>query len=125
MAAIETRGDRRANLYLFAQIEFEQDNTVRRIKLRNISSGGMMGEAEFRVASGSRLKVDFKNYGVVGASVAWVQGNRFGIAFDEEVDPELVRKELRPKPQNSPAIENYPRAHGLRPPNPGDRLHKI
>ncbi|MNC96807.1 hypothetical protein D3C83_142760 [compost metagenome] len=37
------------------------------------------------------VTVELRNVGRVEGSVAWVQDNRFGVAFVEEIDPKLAR----------------------------------
>ncbi len=50
-----------------------------------------MAEAELKVARGALVTVDLRNIGPVEGSIAWIEGNRFGIAFLEEIDPKLAR----------------------------------
>ena len=40
---------------------------------------------------GTALSLELRNVGGVNVTVAWVQDTRFGIAFDEEIDPLVVR----------------------------------
>ncbi|MFD2579847.1 PilZ domain-containing protein [Novosphingobium colocasiae] len=64
---------------------------VHRIKVRNLSSGGMMGEGPVRVARGAQVEVEIRNVGWIEGSVAWVQDTRFGVAFREDIDPKVAR----------------------------------
>lgn len=95
MTVTDTRNLSRENLFLLADMQVEGDPASYRIKVRNLSAGGMMGEGGVRVIRGSRLKIDFGSAGTVGGSVAWVQGERFGVAFDDEVDCALVKSASR------------------------------
>ncbi|MDG6079161.1 PilZ domain-containing protein [Erythrobacter litoralis] len=90
MSAIDTRGVSRDSLFLMADISVESRD-VERIKVRNLSDSGMMGEGTIKVSSGNRVTVDLRNIGEVTGKVAWTQGNRFGIAFDRIIDPKLAR----------------------------------
>ena len=54
-----------------------------RVKVRNLSAGGMMAEGEAKVMRGALVAVELRNIGWVEGSVAWKQDNRFGIAFVE------------------------------------------
>src|SRR5690606_35242234 len=65
--------------------------TAYRVKVRNLSAGGMMAEGVVPVARGSLVSVELRNIGRVEGSVAWIQGERFGIAFVDEIDPKLAR----------------------------------
>lgn len=95
MTGVETRSVARDSLFLLADIRVEQDADAHRVRVRNLSDGGMMGEGNLRVQRGHRLTIELRNIGVVGGTVAWVQDNRFGIAFDEEVDSQKARRSLQ------------------------------
>ncbi|HSG33624.1 MAG TPA: PilZ domain-containing protein [Sphingomonadaceae bacterium] len=93
MSQVEARQLNRDSLFLMANIKVEGDPSglEYRVKVRNLSSGGMMAEGVFEAARGAALKVELRNIGWVRGSVAWRQGNRFGIAFDDEIDPRNAR----------------------------------
>ena len=95
MTGVETRGGARDSLFLLADIRVEQSLDVHRVRVRNLSDGGMMAEGNFRVQRGHRVEVGLRNIGNVPGSVAWVQDDRFGIAFDEEVDSQKARRPLQ------------------------------
>ncbi|WP_335673621.1 PilZ domain-containing protein [Tsuneonella dongtanensis] len=78
-------------MFLSAELQFEGDTITHRVRVRNLSALGMMAEGEFRVLPGTRVKVTLRNVPSVEGSVAWVQGQRFGIAFAEEIDPRAPR----------------------------------
>lgn len=63
-----------------------------RIKVRNLSPAGMMGAGEARVVPGSRVNVMLRGMEPVDGTVAWVQGDRFGVAFDDEVDCDQAKR---------------------------------
>jgi len=46
-----------------------------------------MGEGPFPLRSGTRLTISLPEQGDVAGTVVWVQEPRFGVAFDNEVDP--------------------------------------
>jgi hypothetical protein len=89
MGQNERRQEDRASLFQLAEVQLEQDPASYRVKVRNLSSRGLMGEGSVKVVPGTRLIIKLRNIGAVAASVAWVQDQRFGIAFDEEIDPNL------------------------------------
>ena len=62
------------------------------VRVRNLSAGGMMAEADSEIAVGDRITVELRNVGKVGGRVAWVREGRFGITFDAPIDPKLARK---------------------------------
>lgn len=91
MSNVDTRQVNRDSLFLLAQLRVDGQDAVHRVKVRNLSAGGMMAEGEVRVARGSLVAVELRNLGWVEGSVAWKQANRFGIAFVDEIDPIVVR----------------------------------
>lgn len=93
MTGVDTRSVARDSLFLLADLKLENSEEVHRVRVRNLSDGGMMGEAGLRVRRGDRVHVDLRNIGEVHGSIAWVQDDRFGVAFDVEVDSQCA---LRP-----------------------------
>lgn len=91
MSSVDTRNIARDSLFLFADVAIEGRADTLKVKVRNLSAGGMMAECGAAVTRGERLTVILRNVGEVRGSIAWIQGNRFGIAFDNQVDPKLVR----------------------------------
>jgi hypothetical protein len=91
MSNVDTRQVNRDSLFLLARVRVDGRDEDYRVKVRNLSAGGMMAEGDAKVARGSRVSVDLRNIGWVEGSVAWKQEDRFGIAFLEEIDPKLVR----------------------------------
>ena len=91
MSNVDTRQVNRDSLFLLAQVKVVGQDSVHRVKVRNLSAGGMMAEGEARVSRGQPIQVELRNIGWVDGSVAWTQDDRFGIAFAEEIDPRLAR----------------------------------
>lgn len=91
MSNVDTRQVNRDSLFLLAQLRVDGQDGLHRVKVRNLSAGGMMAEGDARVMRGSLVAVDLRNIGWVEGTVAWKQDNRFGIAFVEEIDPKLAR----------------------------------
>ena len=91
MSNVDTRQVNRDSLFLLAQVRVDGQDAVHRVKVRNLSAGGMMAEGDAPIDRGSPVTVELRNIGAVEGSVAWIQGNRFGVAFAEEIDPKLAR----------------------------------
>jgi microcystin degradation protein MlrC len=94
MDAGENRQIARDSLFVLADLRLDGLPQEHRIKVRNLSEGGMMGEGAVRVNRGSPVEVSIRNIGWVQGTVAWVQDTRFGVAFNDPIDPRLAR--LRP-----------------------------
>ena len=102
MSGVETRNLSRDSLFMMADVRLEGQDTSERVKVRNLSPGGMMAEGGPRVSAGTRLTVELRNIGAVDGNVAWVQDNRFGIAFAREIDPKLARSTVTSEERTAP-----------------------
>lgn len=125
MTGVETRSVTRDSLFLLANVRVEQQSEQHRVRVRNLSDGGMMGEGAIKISRGNRVEIELRNIGKVMGTVAWVQDQRFGVAFDEEVDSQVARAPSKPG-ANEPLVDVRPsyahRAPAYR--EPGD-LRKI
>ena len=90
----ENRQLGRDSLFVLADLRLDGSQEEHRIKVRNLSAGGMMGEAPLRVVPGAPIAVKLRNIGWVCGTIAWVQDSRFGIAFNEDIDPKVARAPL-------------------------------
>ncbi len=91
MSAVETRHISRDSLFLLAELRLSDAAEGQRVKVRNLSAGGMMAEGDFKLQRGDAVVVGLKNIGDVRGSIAWVQDNRCGVAFADTIDPKLAR----------------------------------
>jgi hypothetical protein len=91
MSGVDTRHINRDSLFLMADVRLDGDSACHRVKVRNLSAGGMMAEGDVSVLRGARVTVALRNVPAVEGSVAWVQDNRFGVAFAQEIDPRAPR----------------------------------
>ena len=81
----------RDSLLLVADIVAEGTMSALRYTVRNLSPGGMMAQGEESLPAGARVSVTLRNIGAVPGRVAWAEEGRYGIAFDQEIDPQAVR----------------------------------
>ena len=125
MTGVETRSVARDSLFLLADIRVEQGSESYRVRVRNLSDGGMMGEGHLRVQRGHRVSVELRNIGSVGGTVAWVQDSRFGIAFDEEIDSQKARRPLQVDDDLPVGMVKASWAHRAPPPPEPTKLRKI
>lgn len=91
MSNVDTRQVDRDSLFLLAQLKVDGQDLPHRVKVRNLSVGGMMAEGTARVALGTLVSIELRNLGWIEGTVAWRQDDRFGIAFVEPIDPILAR----------------------------------
>lgn len=125
MTGVETRSVARDSLFLLADVRIEQGAEVHRVRVRNLSDGGMMGEGYLRVQRGHRVSVELRNIGSVSGTVAWVQDSRFGVAFDEEIDSQKARRPLQTEEGLEAAAVQPSWAHRAPPPPETSQLRKI
>lgn len=94
MTNVDTRQVNRDSLFLLAQLRVDGHEEVCRVKVRNLSAGGMMAEGAAQVTRGQRVEIELRNIGWVTGTVAWKQDDRFGIAFNEEINPTRAREPI-------------------------------
>lgn len=125
MTGVDTRSVARDSLFLLADIRVEQATEAHRVRVRNLSDGGMMGEGNLRVQRGNRLTIELRNIGAVAGTVAWVQDNRFGIAFDDEIDSQKARRPLQPSEEVTATMVERSWTHRAPPPPAQTLLRKL
>lgn len=91
MADHDHRNISRDSLFLMAELRVPGQDPLSRVKVRNLSAGGMMAEGTVGAARGTLVEVNIRNVGWVKGSIAWTHGDRCGIAFAEEIDPMIAR----------------------------------
>ncbi|MBR2174174.1 PilZ domain-containing protein [Sphingopyxis sp.] len=89
-----SRGADRDSLFLQAGLILPGSPDPVTVRVRNLSPGGMLAEANVKVAQGTAVEVDLRNVGPVAGRVIWVGEGKFGIAFDRQVDPQAVRRQV-------------------------------
>jgi hypothetical protein len=124
MSNVDTRQVNRDSLFLLAQVRVDGQQGASRVKVRNLSAGGMMAEGDAKVVRGTLVAVELRNIGWVEGSVARRQDNRFGIAFVDEIDPAVVRAPVEPSEYEVP---RYTLNHQAVPPTAEEleRLRKL
>ncbi len=120
MDGSESRQVARDSLFVMAEMRIDGSGNVYRIKVRNLSAGGMMGEGSVRVSSDATVWVNVRHSDWIEGTVAWVHENRFGVAFREEIDPGFVRTPVAAD-SGSPPV-NFPKP---RKPATGAAVRKI
>ncbi|PLK27393.1 PilZ domain-containing protein [Novosphingobium sp. TH158] len=91
MGGTDNRQIARDSLFVLVDLRIDGEQIDHRIKMRNLSAGGMMAEGSVRAMRGMVVWVNLRNIGWTEGTIAWVQDNRFGIAFRDEIDPKLAR----------------------------------
>ncbi|WP_447930094.1 PilZ domain-containing protein [Sphingopyxis fribergensis] len=89
-----SRGADRDSLFMQAGLILPGHTDAVTVRVRNLSPGGMLAEANVKVAQGAVIEVDLRNVGPVAGRIIWVGEGKFGIAFDRPVDPQAVRRQV-------------------------------
>jgi len=91
MSDSDNRHISRDSLFILAELRLQGERVTHKLKVRNLSNSGLMGEGDAPVVRGDAIEVQLRNVGWVQGTVAWLQGNRFGVAFAQDVDVKSVR----------------------------------
>lgn len=89
------RGMKRDSMFLKASIHCRRTDHRFDIVVRNVSAGGLLADTPQELTNDDPVVVTLRNVGDVPGRVVWVQGGRFGIAFDVVIDPQLVRTPVK------------------------------
>ena len=86
-----TRAQSRDSMMMSATIRRGTADAVP-MRVRNLSAGGMMGEAEIVLEAGETVELTLRTVGAVQGVVAWADDERIGIAFKTPIDRLRVRR---------------------------------
>ena len=81
----------RHHVMLMREIQTEAMDAPVRIRVRDISLRGMMGEANIRMQEGERLVLRLSDGTAVAGAVQWVRGLSFGIIFESDLPLDQLR----------------------------------
>lgn len=107
MGENEHRQIERDSLFLLADMRIDGVSGDHKVRVRNVSAGGLMADGGPVAQRGTAVWVHLRNVGWVQGTIAWVQDNRCGVAFREEIDPKLARAPLT-KGENTPRYVRPP-----------------
>ncbi len=121
----EHRQIARDSLFVLAELRADGLEGEHRIRVRNLSSGGLMAEGPIKVQRGQLVWTNVRNIGWIEGSVAWVQDSRFGIAFRDEIDPRVVRAPSRSDEESELTVRRPLYSSAASPAAPGAGTRKI
>ncbi len=88
----------RASMLLVAEVR-SPGAPVQKAVVRNISASGLMVEMDRPLARGDFVSLNLGNLGWTNGTVVWKVGRRFGVSFDEAIDPASVRRTIGAAPR--------------------------
>lgn len=106
MSALDTRHTPRDSMFMVAKLTFEDRSEPVDVRIRNLSATGMMAQTKHTAEIGTRVTVALRNHDDVVGTVAWAEGERLGIAFENAIDPKAARVQA----QASEGTPSYARA---------------
>lgn len=86
-----SRNGARESIFFAAKLYFVSTKETLAVRVRNISTGGMMVDCTLGGAIGDKVVADIKNVGKVKGRIAWAVPPRMGIAFDYPIDASKAR----------------------------------
>jgi hypothetical protein len=105
----DQRNAPRNNLLLSSVCRWPMRQLDERVKIRNVSATGLMAEGTLGATVGEKVVLDLRNVGAIEGIVAWVQSNRFGVAFASPIDPLLLRTPAEITPPQTETRDYYQR----------------
>lgn len=92
------RSRKRDSMLLMGTIKAAGDyvRDTQPIRIRNLSSTGLMADAQVEYDLGACVEIGLKNIGLVEGEIVWVRGGRMGITFRETIDPLRARRQVQP-----------------------------
>ena len=111
---LQPRDKSRESIFLGAVVRIGDETQSRNVRVRNISSGGMMIDLPGPQPRGLSVVAEMKGVGEVRGQIVWSTENRAGIAFAKVVDPKLARH-TPAAPPATPAYARPPADQSRRP----------
>ena len=111
---LQPRDKSRESIFLGAVVHIGDETQSRNVRVRNISSGGMMIDLPGPQPRGLLVIAEMKGIGDVRGRIVWSTENRAGIAFEKVVDPKLARHTPAP-PHATPTYARPPADQSRRP----------
>jgi hypothetical protein len=65
------------------------------LRVRNLSSGGLMADCPGTFAPGDDVELDVRGIGIQKGAIAWTTPNRIGVAFEQPINPLLARRPVK------------------------------
>jgi hypothetical protein len=82
----------RDSLFLRSIVRFSNAKDEHKVRIRNLSAGGLMAEILTDAPRSERAEINLRSLGWVSGCIAWVTEGRVGIAFDHPINPKDARK---------------------------------
>ena len=107
----------RDSLFLSSEITVEGALKPVTVRVRNLSTGGMMIDGNALFHEGAVVSAALRGIGSVAGKIAWIVEDRAGVAFDKEIDPKEARAPVGMAKSNAhyvQIVDKSPRRPGLK-----------
>lgn len=106
----------RRSALLQGKIRRQNSQEADDLRVRNLSSGGLMASCTIRFEEGEQVIVTLRAVGDVAGRIVWRDGDRIGIAFTSPIDPHAAFQPVIPQPARRfiPPVVKSERRPGLR-----------
>ncbi len=84
----------RSRVMLLANLRLAAFGNPARIRVRDISKGGLKGSGIGLLPAGSQATVELPNIGLVRSKVVWSNQDDFGLEFDHLIDVHTVKTKI-------------------------------
>jgi len=102
----------RTSMFLQASILCMASGETHALRVRNISSGGLMAECAHDFATGDRVELDVRGVGKQAGQIAWTGHGKLGVSFDDPINPALARRPVKAEPVR---VRHQAQGHSWRP----------
>lgn len=99
VVATSQRSRARDSLFLMARLRFDGEASVRDVRVRNLSEGGLMADCDRVMDTGTAVSLTVRGLGDIAGKVAWCTEGRIGISLDRKIDPKKARKPIGSAPR--------------------------
>lgn len=88
------RSEPRDSMFLNSTIRHLGTGETWPLRVRNLSSGGLMADCPAALVRGDPVEVELRGVGPQRGKVAWTATSRIGVAFERVIDPTLARRPI-------------------------------
>lgn len=86
------RSEPRDSMFLQSTVRHLVSGETSPLRVRNLSSGGLMADCPGLFARGDLIEVELRGIGLQRGKIAWTATNRIGVAFEKPINPALARR---------------------------------
>lgn len=86
------RAEPRDSMFLNSTIQRLATAETWPLRVRNLSSGGLMADCPGTFTLGDEVEMDVRGVGLQKGTIAWTANHRIGVTFERPINPMLARR---------------------------------